>query len=143
VGVSEPITIAIVDDNEGTRSLLRALAERDPRLRVVAEAGDGLEAVDVVKRHHPDAVILDIMMPVATGLDAIPDIRRVSPDTRIIGYSAYEGYRDEAEALGAHGWCTKGVPWDALASTIIDLVDRHRESPDSSSAATGARPPTT
>lgn len=114
--------MVIVDDNAGTRALLRALTGRDPRLEVVAEAGDGLEAVHVVREHGPDAVILDIMMPVATGLDAIPDILEVSPRTRIVGYSAYDGYREQAVALGAHGWCTKGSPWDILAETIVDLV---------------------
>lgn len=117
-----PITVVIVDDNEGTRSLLRALAQRDDRLEIVAEAGNGLEAVTAVREHRPDAIILDIMMPVVTGLDAIPDILELAPETRIVGYSAYEGHRQEALELGAHGWVTKGQPWDHLADTILGLV---------------------
>lgn len=116
------ITVVIVDDNEGTRSLLRALAQRDDRLVIVGEAGNGLEAVTAVREHRPDAIILDIMMPVVTGLDAIPDIIEIAPETRIIGYSAYEGHREEALSLGAHGWVTKGRPWDQLVETILDLV---------------------
>lgn len=123
------ITIVIVDDNQGTRSLLRALAARDPQLEVVGEAGDGLEAVEVVRACQPDAVILDIMMPVATGLDAIPDILKLSPQTRIVGYSAYDGHRQEALDLGAHGWCTKGVPWETLSETIVGLVEERRRTP--------------
>lgn len=117
-----PITVVIVDDNEGTRSLLRALAQRDERLEIVAEAGNGLEAVTAVREHRPDAIVLDIMMPVVTGLDAIPDILELAPETRIVGYSAYEGHRQEALELGAHGWVTKGQPWDHLADTILGLV---------------------
>lgn len=117
-----PITVLIVDDNEGTRSLLRALAQRDDRLEIVGEAGNGLEAVTGVREHRPDAIILDIMMPVVTGLDAIPDIIELAPETRIVGYSAYEGHREEALALGAHGWVTKGQPWDRLVETIVDLI---------------------
>lgn len=117
-----PVTVVIVDDNEGTRSLLRALAQRDDRLVVVGEAGDGLEAVSVLRDHRPDAVVLDIMMPVVTGLDAIPDIIEHIPETRIVGYSAYEGHREEALSLGAHGWVTKGQPWEHLVETILGVV---------------------
>lgn len=132
-----PITVVIVDDNEGTRSLLRALVQRDGRLEVVGEAGDGLEAVSVIRERQPDAVILDIMMPVVSGLEAIPDILDVSPSTRIVGYSAYEGNREEALALGAHGWCTKGLAWDVLAGRIVDLVEER----DRAAAATGRSEP--
>lgn len=117
-----PITVVIVDDNEGTRSLLRALAQRDERLDIVGEGGNGLEAVTAVREHRPDAIVLDIMMPVVTGLDAIPDILDLSPETRIVGYSAYEGHRQEALELGAHGWVTKGQPWEHLVDTIVGLV---------------------
>lgn len=135
-GATVPVTIVIVDDNEGTRSLLRALAERDSQLEVVGEAGDGLEAVVVARQTQPDVVILDIMMPIVGGLEAIPDLLEVSPATRIIGYSAFPGHREEALALGAHGWITKGNPWDVLAERIVTLVAER----DATSDAGGADP---
>ena len=118
----EPITLVIVDDNAGIRTLLRALARRDQRLSVVGEAEDGEQAVEVVKRESPDIVILDVMMPVMDGIAAIPPILEAAPETRIIMYSAYAESRDEAMERGAHGWCLKGEPWDTMAEIIFDLV---------------------
>ncbi|MGH3443065.1 MAG: response regulator [Nitriliruptorales bacterium] len=117
-----PITLVIADDNSGTRTLLRTLARRDGRFEIVGEAADGLDAVAVTREAQPDAILLDIMMPVVNGLEAIPDILEVAARTRIVCYSAYEGYRDEAMDLGAHGWCTKGWPWSEVAAAVIRLV---------------------
>lgn len=118
-----PITLVIVDDNPGIRTLLSALARRDDRLSVVAEAEDGRHAIQVVTEHRPDIVILDVMMPVMDGLDAIPEILAASPDTRIIMYSAYADSREEAMQRGAHGWCLKGEPWDTMAELIFEAID--------------------
>lgn len=119
---NSPISLVIVDDNPGIRTLLGALARRDKRLTVIGEAADGREAIDVVSVRQPDVVILDVMMPVMDGLEAIPGIRTASPRTRILMYSAYAESRDEALQRGAHGWCLKGEPWDTMASLIFDLV---------------------
>ncbi len=116
------ITLVIVDDNAGIRTLLRALARRDDRLSVVGEAEDGEQAIKVVQDQHPDIVILDVMMPVMDGIEAIPPILDASPDTKIIMYSAYAESREEAMERGAHGWCLKGEPWDTMADIIFDLM---------------------
>lgn len=117
-----PITLVIVDDNPGIRTLLGALARRDDRLDVVAEAEDGRHAIEVVTEHQPDIVILDVMMPVMDGLEAIPEIIAASPDTRVVMYSAYAESRDEAMSLGAHGWCLKGEPWETMADIIFEVI---------------------
>jgi two-component system, NarL family, nitrate/nitrite response regulator NarL len=116
------ITLVIVDDNAGIRTLLSALARRDPAMEVVGEAEDGAQAVEVVREYRPDAVILDIMMPGVDGLDAIPGIIDASPETRIVMYSAYAETQDDAMSRGAHGWCLKGEPWDTMADIIYRLV---------------------
>lgn len=118
-----PITVVIVDDNAGIRTLLSALARRDPQMSVVGEAEDGAEAIDVVTKLQPDAVILDAMMPGVDGLAAIPGILENSPQSRIIMYSAYAETRDESLERGAHGWCLKGEPWDTMADIIRRLVE--------------------
>ncbi|MFN2557115.1 MAG: response regulator transcription factor [Nitriliruptorales bacterium] len=118
----EPIKLVIVDDNAGIRTLLRALAKREGRMSVVGEAENGLEAVTVTRRKQPDVVILDVMMPVMDGLEAIPGIIESSPRTCIVMYSAYSEPRDEAFRLGAHGWCTKGSTWDVMADVIYEVV---------------------
>ncbi|MDP9023513.1 MAG: response regulator transcription factor [Actinomycetota bacterium] len=117
------VTLVIVDDNAGIRTLLRALARRDPRLDVVGEAEHGAEAIDVVRRFQPDVVILDVMMPVMDGLEAIPGILEASPRTRIVMYSAYAESRDEAMRRGAHGWCLKGEPWDTMSDIIFAQIE--------------------
>ncbi len=116
------ISLVIVDDNAGIRTLLRALARRDPQLEVVGEAEHGEEAIEVVRNTKPDVVILDVMMPVMDGLDAIGGIRDASDRTRIIMYSAYAESRDEAMRRGAHGWCLKGEPWDTMADVIYEVI---------------------
>ncbi len=118
----EPIKLVIVDDNAGIRTLLRSLAKRERRMAVVGEAENGVEAVVVSRRKQPDVVILDVMMPVMDGLEAIPGIIESSPRTCIVMYSAYSDPRDEAFRLGAHGWCTKGSTWDVMAETIYGVV---------------------
>lgn len=123
---TEPITLVIVDDNAGIRTLLRALARRDQRLSVVGEAEDGEQAIEVVRKESPDIVILDVMMPVMDGIAAISPILEEAPDTKIIMYSAYAESRDEAMERGAHGWCLKGEPWDTMAEIIFDLVGDER-----------------
>lgn len=121
------VTIVIVDDNAGIRTLLSALARRDPQMTVVGEAEDGREAIEVVSKHQPDAVILDAMMPGVDGLEAIPGIIESSPRTRIVMYSAYAETRDEALDRGAHGWCLKGEPWDTMADIIRRLVEERED----------------
>lgn len=121
-GGDEPIKLVIVDDNAGIRTLLRSLAKRERRMAVVGEAENGVEAVMITRRKQPDVVILDVMMPVMDGLEAIPGIIESSPRTCIVMYSAYADPRDEAFRLGAHGWCTKGSTWDVMAETIYDVV---------------------
>lgn len=124
-----PIRLVIVDDNAGIRTLLGALARRDPRMEVVGEAADGAEAVDVVRSSQPDAVILDVMMPGVDGLEAITGITEVSPRTRIVMYSAYAETHGDAMERGAHGWCLKGEPWDQMASVIYELVEERDNTP--------------
>ncbi len=122
-GEAGAISLVIVDDNAGIRTLLSALARRDPNMRVVGEAEDGAQAVEVARAHQPDIVILDVMMPGIDGLEAIPGIIDAAPRSRIIMYSAYAETRDDAMGRGAHGWCLKGEPWDTMAEIIYRLVE--------------------
>jgi YesN/AraC family two-component response regulator len=116
------ITLVIVDDNAGIRTLLRALAKRDERIEVVGEAAHGGEAIELARKYQPHVMILDVMMPVMDGLEAIPGVLEASPATRIVMYSAYAESREEAMRRGAHGWCLKGEPWDAMADVIFEQM---------------------
>ena len=116
------IQVLVVDDNGGVRMLLRKLAERDTDVRFVAEAGDGMEAIEMAAAHQPDVVILDIDMPVLDGIGAIAGILRAAPKARILMHSAFSVERERALASGAHGWASKGQSWDEIRRLIADVL---------------------
>ena len=121
-----PIRVLIADDTPDIRLLLRAALRMYPGFEIVAEAVDGAEAVKLTTEHQPDAVLLDLAMPVKDGLQAIPEIRISSPDTKILvlsGFTATE-MRPEALRLGAHAYIEKGSPPDRLIATLRKLCDR-------------------
>ncbi|MGH2820463.1 MAG: response regulator, partial [Actinomycetota bacterium] len=104
------IRVLIADDTPEIRLLLRATLDGDGRFAITGEAADGAEAVDLARIQHPDAVILDLAMPVMDGLQAIPRIREHSPDTRIVVLSGFDSRQMEDEAMrrGAHAYFEKG-----------------------------------
>ena len=122
----KPIRVLIADDTPDIRLLLRAALRMYPGFDIVGEAVDGVEAVKLAEEHQPDAILLDLAMPVKDGLQAIPEIRVGSPDTKIIvlsGFTATE-MRPEAFRLGAHAYLEKGSPPDRLIGTLTRLCNR-------------------
>ncbi|HID28949.1 MAG TPA: response regulator transcription factor, partial [Desulfobacterales bacterium] len=81
-----PTTILIVDDHPVFRKGLRLLLEEEQDLRVVGEAADGREAIDLVCELSPDLVVMDITMPGLNGIDATRQILSESPDTKVVPY---------------------------------------------------------
>jgi YesN/AraC family two-component response regulator len=105
----DPCRVVIADDATEFRELLR-LCLTDG-FEVVGEASDGQQAVDTTIAEQPDAIILDLSMPVKDGLQAIPEIRLGSPNTRILVLSGFtEGTMSaKALSLGAHAYIEKGA----------------------------------
>ena len=103
--------ILLADDHALVRRGLRLILDGEPDLMVVAEAGDGAEAVEVASRGEVDLAILDIAMPRMTGLQAAREISRRAPDVRILMLSMYdnEQYFFEALKAGASGYVLKSV----------------------------------
>jgi DNA-binding NarL/FixJ family response regulator len=104
------IRVVLADDSDDVRDMLRMALEMDGRFEVVGEAANGQEAIDLVASHHPDALFLDLMMPVLDGLHAIPEIRAQSPETKIIVLSVAAAHPSSSEALdmGATAMIQKG-----------------------------------
>lgn len=109
----------VVDDNRGTRDLLRALVHSDGAIEVVAEAEDGEDAIRQATIAHPDVVVLDVDMPGVDGITAIAGLTAIDPATRIVMFSAFADRREEALAAGAHAWVGKGEPWSVLRAAIL------------------------
>jgi len=82
------LTFVVVDDAMFMRTILKKMIGEEPSYQVVGEAGNGLEAIEQARRNKPDILTLDITMPDMGGLEAVPKILEVSPETRIIMVSA-------------------------------------------------------
>ncbi len=106
-----PTRILLADDHALVRRGVRLILESEPDLTVVAEAGDGAEAVALARTHELDLAILDIAMPRMTGLQAAREISRRSPAPRILLLSMYDNdqYFFEALKAGASGYVLKSV----------------------------------
>ena len=105
--------------------LLRLTLEPDERFEIVGEAADGEEAVELTQSHLPDAVILDLAMPVMDGLQAISKIKDCCPDTKIVVLSGFQAttMSNEAMASGADAYVEKGAAFKEIAATIMSVVE--------------------
>jgi DNA-binding NarL/FixJ family response regulator len=93
--------VLLVDDNSAVRSLVRRLFELEPDFEISGEAENGRDAVEKAENLKPDLIILDLSMPVMTGLDAAPLLRKLLPNARIILFTVQEGREIERLALAA------------------------------------------
>ena len=118
------ITVVLVDDFREMRVLLRQCIELDGRLTVVGEAATGREAIEVVAREHPDAVILDQQMPEMTGTQALPELVRIVPRVAIVMFSNDARLKTEQVALdaGADAYFEKTHPITHVLDAVVDLT---------------------
>jgi DNA-binding NarL/FixJ family response regulator len=114
------IRVLIADDHGIVRSGLRMLIERQSDMEVVAEAEDGIAALESTQEHHPTVAVLDVSMPRMTGLQAAREIRAHVPDTRVVMLSMHDDERYFLEGLeaGAAGYVLKR----AADTDLIDAV---------------------
>jgi DNA-binding NarL/FixJ family response regulator len=124
VDSSGEIRVLIADDHPATREGLHAIVESEGDLRVVAEAGDGHEAVALFMRHSPDLVLMDLQMPGLGGLEAMRLMRREKPNARIVVLTSYPGDARVARALaaGAMSYMLKTVLGKALLSALRETL---------------------
>ena len=113
-----PVRAVVIDDTRDIRELLSTVLTRSG-MDVVGEAGDGQAGVDVVRAERPDVVLLDLAMPVMDGVEALPLIRALVPDARIIVLSAFSGaVRDQVLDWGADGYLLKGTPLRKIVAYV-------------------------
>ena len=118
--MSEPIRILVVEDHHVVRQGLVALIRTVPDMTVLAEAADGIQAVELFRQHRPDITIMDLRLPGMSGVDAIAAIRHDFPAARVIVLTTFEGDEDIFRALqaGARGYLLKDMFGDELMDAI-------------------------
>jgi DNA-binding NarL/FixJ family response regulator len=117
------IRILIADDHTVLRDGLAAIIEQEPDMDVVAEAGDGRQAVEFWKKQRPDITLMDLRMPGLEGVDAIYEIRAADPNARIIVLTTFDGDEDIYRALraGAKSYLLKDVRREELFQCIREV----------------------
>lgn len=116
----KPIRIVIADDHEIFRLGLRSVIEESSALEVVAEAANGIEAIDCVQKHRPHILFLDVAMPVMDGIAAAQNIRDKKLDVQVIMLTADASSETVLASLssGAQGYCLKTVSPERLFAGI-------------------------
>lgn len=113
------IRVLLADDEAMVRAGVRAILAAAPDIEVVAEAGDGREALELARAHRPDVALLDIRMPVLDGLGAAAEFRKASPDTAVVMLTTFseDEYIVAALDSGASGFLLKsGDPYELMAA---------------------------
>ncbi len=114
------VRIVLADDHNIVRAGVRALLDNIPEMRVVAETGNGREALDLIRKHKPDVVLLDIAMPELNGLEVTQIVSKEFPAIRIIILSMHKSdeYVLQALRFGASGYLLKDTAANELELAI-------------------------
>jgi DNA-binding NarL/FixJ family response regulator len=117
-------SVLVVDDHALVRTGVANIISQEPDLQVVAEAANGLEAVEAFSRLRPDVTLLDLRMPVMEGVEAVRQIRAIDPGARVIVLTTYDTDEDIARALkaGAKAYILKDIAAAALVACIHDVL---------------------
>jgi DNA-binding NarL/FixJ family response regulator len=118
--VSERIRILVAEDHLVARVGVTTIVNMQEDMQVVAEASNGAQAVEMYREHRPDVALLDMRMPVLSGVEAASRIRAEFPDARMIALTTYGGDEDIRRALaaGVLAYLTKDVLHDELLKAI-------------------------
>jgi DNA-binding NarL/FixJ family response regulator len=117
-------SVLVVDDHALLRTGVANIINHESDLHVIAEASNGLEAVEAFERHHPDVTLLDLRMPVMEGVEAVRQIRARDPLAKVIVLTTYDTDDDISRALkaGAKAYVLKDISADGLIACIHDVL---------------------
>jgi CheY-like chemotaxis protein len=118
--LERPVRVLLVDDHAMVRQGLRSILDGYPNLDIIAEAGDGEEAITLARLLKPDLIVMDVNMPRLDGIEATRRIREELPDTSVVGLSVNEAEHivKSMKAAGAAAFLTKESAADHLYETI-------------------------
>ena len=122
--MSEPIRVLIVDDHAVVRTGLRKVLEGEDGIEVVGEAGDARNAVFQTRETKPDVILMDVVMPGKTGIEAIPDVLHDAPEAKVLILSMQDDPRYVREAFdaGASGYVLKEAVDTDVVAAIRDVA---------------------
>ncbi|HEY9861048.1 MAG TPA: response regulator transcription factor [Candidatus Obscuribacterales bacterium] len=117
------LRVLVVDDHELTRLSLKLALQNQSNIELVGLASNGQEAVELVKRQHPDVIIIDLQMPVLDGLSASTQIKSFAPNIRIIAYSSVDDPQTEVmiQTANIDAFCKKDVATNELVALVKKL----------------------
>jgi two-component system invasion response regulator UvrY len=117
------MTILIVDDHKLIRETWSFILNEEPGFKVIAGCGSAEEAIEIAKKNQPDIVILDVNLPGMSGLNAISEIQKSSPSSKILGVSMHTQptYAREMIKRGAKGYLTKTSPKDEMLLALKSI----------------------
>lgn len=138
-----PARVLLVDDDPDIRYVVRLYLERMASLEVVGEAADGFSGIEQARELQPDVVLLDVMMPVMNGQEAIPELLQVAPRSMIVMLSALQAGTQGETALtaGAFAYIEKSTIDLDLGEQILELFSRFSRALDGLTAWAPERDP--
>jgi DNA-binding NarL/FixJ family response regulator len=125
---TQPIRILIADDHAMLRDALTSMMSVHEDIEVIGSAGNGREAVELVRQLQPDVAIVDISMPELNGIDATAEIAAISPQTKVVILSMQGTSEHLYRSLqaGAHGYLLKGSAGKMLIEAVRAVHAGHR-----------------
>ncbi len=123
------VRVLVVDDHELTRFSLSLAFKNQPGLELVGLASNGQEAIELVKQHYPDVIVLDLQMPIMDGLSASTQIKTIHPTIQIVAYSSLEDPQTEVmvQTANVDAFCTKDTPTNVLINIVRQLGQRQAQ----------------
>lgn len=142
---TEKVSVVLVEDSVDVRTLVRMRLESSGSFVVLGEAADGEEAIEMLVRHEPDLVVLDLSMATMDGLETLPAVLAVRPGTAVVVFSGFGGADLEAQVreLGALDLVEKSIPLEQLPDRLLRSLGRAGAEPPRPTlrpVGTGVRP---
>jgi DNA-binding NarL/FixJ family response regulator len=124
----EKITILLVDDHKLIRDSWCYILNNDPRFNVIGETSRGDMAIEFAKSRKPEIILMDVNMTPVNGFDATRQIRKYSPNSKVIGVSMYcmPAYAKRMMQMGAMGYVTKNSSKDEMFEAIVEVKNGNK-----------------
>ena len=118
------IRVILADDHPVVRDGLAAMVNQQADMEVVAEAGDGDEAISLYEQHQPDVMVLDLRMPKRDGVAVVQRVLEINPKARLLIMTTYDGDEDIFQCLsqGAKGYLLKDMDPDTLVAALHEII---------------------